>query len=220
MNASESAEHPYLDTQVDVKWSALTPEKVEADITHGLQVAQANIDAIAALADDSSVELTFDNTLLALNRATEALSVGWGKVNHLDSVCNNEALRKSMNAMIPQVTEFYARIPLNEKLWTVLKRFADSEAGHGLAGPARRLLEETLANFRSHGAELPPEKKERLEKLEAELAQKTQKFGENELDSTNAWELILDDPTRLEGLPDFAKEQARQNALSKEQGSE
>jgi oligopeptidase A len=57
-----------------------------------------------------------------------------------------------------------------------------------------------MADFRASGAELPPDKKKRHEELEAELAQVTQKFSENVLDSTNAWELVIDDEAKLAGL--------------------
>ena len=52
-------------------------------------------------------------------------------------------------------------------------------------------VEETLADFRESGADLPQEEKSRLEGIIAELAQVTQKFSENVLDSTNAWVLIV-----------------------------
>jgi oligopeptidase A len=53
-------------------------------------------------------------------------------------------------------------------------------------------------------------------KLNSDLAQKTQKFSENVLDSTNDWELVIDDEPKLAGLPDSAKASALQNAKEKE----
>ena len=44
----------------------------------------------------------------------------------------------------------------------------------------------------------------------------TQKFSENVLDATNAFELIVDDAARLDGLPDDAKQAAR--ALAESEG--
>ena len=62
---------------------------------------------------------------------------------------------------------------------------------------------------RQHGADLPAEKKRRLEEIEAELSQATQKYSENVLDSTNAWELVIEDSARLKGLPQSAIDAAR-----------
>ncbi len=212
--------NPFLQNDFYVKWSLLTPDHVEADLTLAIADAQAKVDAIAALVEDESTPLTAENSLLALDRATEELTIAWGKVNHLDSVCNNDALRKGINAMLPKVTEFYARIPLNANLWTVIKRFAATEEAQELSPEHKRLLEETMADFRESGADLPPEQKVRFEELEAKLAQLTQKFSENELDSTNAWDWVIDDKSQLEGIPENALEQVRQNALSKGHGTE
>ena len=73
-----------------------------------------------------------------------------------------------------------------------------------------------MADFREHGADLPPEKRQRLITLNATLAQATQKYSENVLDATNAWELIIEDEAQLAGLPASARDAARQSALEKD----
>ena len=59
------------------------------------------------------------------------------------------------------------------------------------------------------------DKKERLEKLSSDLAQITQKFSEQVLDATNAWQLVVRDETKLKGLPETAKDAARLTAIEK-----
>jgi len=81
-------------------------------------------------------------------------------------------------------------------------------------------VEETCADFRNAGADLPPEKKKRMAELQAELAEVTQKFSENVLDSTNAFSLVVDDEARLAGLPDTARDAALADAKAKDLGSE
>ncbi len=210
--------HPFLDETFPIRWSLLTPEHVVPDITAALGDAQTRIDALAASFGDTA--LTFDNTLLALEKATEDLTHAWGKVGHLDSVSNSDALREPYNAMLPKVSEFYSMICLNDGLWLRLKAYSETEEAKALTGARKRYLDETLADFRSSGADLPPEKKDRLKTVEAELAQKTQKYSENVLDSTNAWELLVDDETQLAGLPESARDAARADAAARghEQG--
>ena len=208
--------HPFLDSSFEIRWSGLTPEHVEPDIEAALAGAQAAIDAIAGR---DLGTLTFDNTFLALERATEELNAGWAKVTHLQSVADSPALRAAHNAMLPKVSAFYARIPLNPELWRRLKAFAETPAAAALQGVGRRYLEETTAEFRQAGADLAPEPRGRLEALQSELAQITQKFSENVLDATNAWQLVVEDGGRLAGLPAHAKEAARQAAAAKGLGS-
>src|SRR6185369_545042 len=64
-------------------------------------------------------------------------------------------------------------------------------------------------------ADLPAEKRARLEALQSELAQLTQKYSENVLDATNAWQLLVADEARLAGLPEHAKAAARRSAEAK-----
>ena len=62
--------------------------------------------------------------------------------------------------------------------------------------------------------------KQEYAEIEAQLSLKTKKFAENVLDSTNAWELIVEDEAELSGLPDSAKEAARLDALANGHGTE
>jgi oligopeptidase A len=208
--------NPFLDPSFEIHWTQLRPELIEPAIATAVVGAQAAIDAIAAR---DLGTLTYDNTFLALERATEELNVAWGKVTHLQSVADSPALREAHNRMLPAVSAFYAKIPLNAELWRRLKTFAGSPAAAELRGIHRRYLEETVADFRQAGADLPPAQRARLEALQSELAQLTQKYAENVLDATNAWQLVVEDEARLRGLPVRACAAARQNAGRKGYGS-
>jgi len=208
--------HPFLDPSFEIRWSGLTPEHVKPDIAAALVRAQERIEAIAGR-DLGAV--SFENTFLALEGATEELTAAWAKVTHLQSVADSPALRAAHNAMLPQVSAFYARIPLNPELWRRLKAFAEAPGAAALRGVQRRFLEETVADFRQAGADLAPAPRARLEALQSELAQLTQKFSENVLDATNAWQLVVEDEGRLGGLPAHAAAAARQAAAAKGLGS-
>ncbi len=208
------AENPFLDPAFHIRWSALTPDLVAPAIEAALGRAQAAIEAIAS---GDRRELTFENTFLALERATEELNVAWGKVTHLQSVADSPALRETHNAMLSRVSAFYASIPLHAALWARLKAFADSSASSSVTGISRRFMQETVKDFRQAGADLPAEKRARLESLQTELAEVTQKYSENVLDATNAWQVIVPpaQEQRLTGLPAHAKAAARRNAEGK-----
>ncbi|MDB6135740.1 MAG: oligopeptidase [Verrucomicrobiales bacterium] len=208
--------HPFLSPDFHIRWSTLTPDRVVPDITAALAEAEAKLDALCGI---DRGRMTFENTLLAFEECTAALGEAWGKVGHLDAVCNSPELREAHNQMLPKVSEFFARLTLNESLWDLLKTYSDTPEAKGLAGVRRRFLDETLAEFRQNGADLPADKKQRLEALEAELAQVTQKYGENVLDSTNAWDLIITDESRIAGLPETVKTAAQADAKAKGHGT-
>ncbi len=210
--------HPFLQEDFQIRWSALVPGAIEADIKKALEDANGRIEALCE--DFDLEELTFENTLIALEEATEDLSMAWGLVGHLDSVRNSDELRDAQNVMLPEVTQFFSRIPLNDRLWKRIKSYVESDEAKALEGVKLRLLDETVKDFVRSGADLPADKKSRLEEVEAGLAKVTQKFSENVLDSTNEWELIIEDTKRLAGLPATAVSVLQSEAAAKNLGSE
>ena len=160
--------NPFLDSAFHIRWSALVPERVGPAIEAALGRAKAAVDGIAAR---DLGALTYENTFLALESATEELNLAWAKVTHLQSVADSPALREAHNARLPLVSAFSAGIPLNARLWAVLKAAAETAAVRALTGIHRRFVDETVADFRQAGADLPPEQRARLEALQTELAQ-------------------------------------------------
>jgi len=204
--------NPFLDPSFHIRWSHLTPELVAPAIDAARAEAEAAINTITAR---DSGALTYENTFLALENATESLTRAWGRVTHLQSVADTPALREAHNLMLPKVAAFYAAIPLNAELWRGLKAVSETPAAQQLTGIHRRFLDETVADFRQAGADLPADKRARIEALQGELAQLTQKFSENVLDATNAWQLVVTDEARLAGLSAHAKAAARRSAEAK-----
>ncbi|MGF1484012.1 MAG: M3 family metallopeptidase [Opitutales bacterium] len=210
-------DHPFLDPAFHPPWGRFTASCIEPDMEAALQRAQKRLDAIAAQDLDS---LTYRSVLQALENATDELERAWTYVSHLDSVNNSQELRQAYNAVLPRVTDFFTRIPLNEDLWRVLEAYSKTQDAAALDPVRARFLEEVLDDFRDNGADLNPEQKSELEQINAELAALTQKYSENVLDGTNAWEKLIDDASLLEGLPESALQAARHNAQQKGHGSE
>lgn len=208
--------NPYLNPAFHIPWSALTADLIAPAIEAALAAAES---ALTQIKDQPLAAVTYASTFLALEKATEALNIAWAKVGHLQSVADAPALREAHNAMLPKVTAFGARIPLDPALWARLKAFAASPAAASVQGVHRRFMEETVADFRQAGADLPQTQRARLEALQSELAELTQKYSDNVLDATNAWELLVTDEARLKGLPDHAKAAAHRGAEAKEKGT-
>jgi len=204
--------HPFLTSEFLFPWSRLTPAQIEPDIRHALAQARGSLTKLKQL---SGADLTFDKVLLGLESATRDLSRSWGLVSHLDSVLNSPALRQAYNALLPEVTDFFTALTLDAELWAVLQAYAATPEAQSLQGVRRRFLEETLADFRENGADLAPAAKQRLAEINAQLAQRTQKYTENVLDSTNDWELFVTDEATLAGLPTSALAAAKQSATAK-----
>ncbi len=204
--------HPFLAPDFHIRWSTLVPAAVEPDIRHALDCAKQNIETIC---DQDPSTANYESTFVAFEKASELLNDGWGRLNHLDSVCDSPAQREALGKMLPEVTDFYSSLALNERLWAVIKAVGESPEIATLSDVQQRFVAETLADFRNSGADLPADQKERIAAIEAELSQITKEYSEHVLDSTNAWELVITDESQLAGLPDSAKAGAAANARAK-----
>ncbi len=207
---------PFLTQDFHIRWSTLDAACIQADIKAALTVADENLNR---LIDQDRGKMSFDSVVLALDESTRSLNEAWGLVQHLDALCNSPALREAHNAMLPEVSAFFAKIPLNEHLWDLIETYSKTDEARALSPVRKRALNETMESFIQAGADLAPEKKKRLEELESELSQATQKYSENVLDSTNQWELVLTDAERLKGMPQSAIDAARADAASKGLGN-
>jgi oligopeptidase A len=204
-------ENPILSISFAIPFDQVRPEHVEPGIRQLLTQANERIEAIVG----DPAPRTFCNTMLAMEKSTENLDYALSVVRHLEAVATSPELRAAWNAVEPETSAFYSRIPLNDGLWRQLKAYAATEEAKALSGAKLRFLTKTLDSFRRCGAELDAPGKARLAEIDVNLSKWTTKFSENVLDSTNAWELVITDDKSLTGLPPSATAAARQSAESK-----
>ncbi len=205
--------NPLLSIAFFVPFDKVRAEHVEPGVAKLLAEATQRIESIVA----DSAPRTYANTMLALEKATENLDYALSVVRHLEAVATSPELRAAWNAVEPETSAFYSRIPLNAGLWNQLKAYAATGEAKSLAGARLRFLTKTLDSFRRCGAELDVAGKTRLAEIDVELSKWTTKFSENVLDSTNSWDLNITDEASLAGLPPSAMAAARQSAESKGQ---
>jgi oligopeptidase A len=200
--------------EVPIPFDTIKPEHVGPGIRTLIESARARIEEIAA----AGIARSYENTLAALDHATDPLDLAVGVVRHLEGVVTSDALRDAWNEVQPDVIGFYSTIPLHGGLWQAIKEYAATEEARALTGVRKRYLEKTLDSFRRHGADLDPEGKQTLEALDVELAGITTKFVQNVVDATAGWEYWIEEEARLSGLPESARAAARQSAEAKQKG--
>src|SRR5213082_1420682 len=115
-------DNPLLEVCFRIPFDRIRAEHVEPGIRELIRQSQTRIDSIVA--DDSP--RTFENTMLALERATENLDYALGVVRHLESVTTTPELRAAWNAVEPEASAFYSQIPLNAGLWKQLQGYAST----------------------------------------------------------------------------------------------
>lgn len=203
--------NPILSREIPIPFDAVEAAHVEPGLRAALDQAEASLEALIA----TSGPRTYENTLHALEVLTERLTRAFSVVANLNAVRQTPDLREAYNAMLPEVMGFFAKLPTNERLWSVLADYAQTDEATSLEGIRARHLDKTIREYRRYGANLPPEQKARVESLRTELAKLGNLFQNNVLDGTNASEWVFESADALAGLPESALRQARASAAAK-----
>jgi oligopeptidase A len=204
--------NPLLHLDGRIPFQRIEARHVEPAVESALAEARSEVAKIAGAVGVP----TWDDTIGRLDAVLERLSETVSPVGHLVSVAETPELREAYNGVLPEISAFWSSIPLDEGLWKRIKAYAATDEAERLTGIRRRHLDKTVQDFQRAGADLPTERKEHLQSLQVELAQLQQKFSENVLDATAAYELLVEDEGRLDGVPDAAKRRFRAAAQKKD----
>jgi oligopeptidase A len=209
---NDIAANPLLSEDFRIPFHRIGSGHVVPGVRAILEEGRRRLDAMA----DTEATPSWDNTVAALDEAARWVSERITPVNHLLAVAETPELRESWNEVLPEVSQFWTRLVLHEGVWARLRAYEESAEARKLTGIRRRHLEKTLLEFRRSGADLPAEARARFEEVEVELSRLSQRFSENVLDATAAWEHLVTDEERLEGLPDGPRSRFRAAARAKE----
>ena len=208
--------HPFIEDRYLISWGSLKIDLIEGDVTFALEKAEKRVGEIEAI---PLSEAGYANTANALEEASKELDLAWSIVEHLTNVMDSPELREVYKRMLPKVTEFYSGICLRPGLWKVVRAMSESAEIATLDPVRQRHVQELVLDFLECGADLKDDDRKRVKEIDNTLAEITQNFSENVLDSTNDWEMVLDDPSVVSGFPEVLREIARENALSKGHGT-
>jgi Zn-dependent oligopeptidase len=174
--------------------------------------AKAEIDAIV----NNKEAPSFENTLEALDFSGQELNRVSSIFFNLNSAETNDDIQKIAQDVSPLLSEFSNDIALNEKLFQRIKAVYNIKDTLELTEEQKTLLKTNYKSFSRNGANLSEDKKKKLREIDKELSQLKLKFGEHVLAETNNFEMLITTEKDLSGLPDGAKESAKQLAESKQ----
>lgn len=158
---------------------------------------------------------TFKNTVEALENTGGALDRATSIFFNLNSAETNDQIQQIAQEVSPLLSNFSNDLLLNQELFKRVKTVYDHKQTYSLSGEQQMLLEKQYKGFARNGANLSEQKKAQLRSIDTQLSKLGLSFGENVLAQTNAFELLLDKEQDLAGLPEGAKEAAKQVAAEK-----
>ncbi|HEY6896573.1 MAG TPA: M3 family metallopeptidase [Rhodocyclaceae bacterium] len=197
--------NPLLDFSGLPHFDTIQPEHVAPAIRELLD----DYRKLVAHLEQPATPATWDDYMQPMVDTGERLSRAWGIVGHLHSVNDVPPWREAYNALLPEVSGFYAELGQNLALFAKVRALRDS-AEYATLSPARqRIVDNDLRDFRLSGAELPDEQKPRFKAISEELSALAAKFSENLMDATNAHGEYVTDEALLAGLPEDVTAAAR-----------
>ena len=171
-----------------------TPEAVEISAKEAIKKGNAALDAIGRL---DRKKVTFQNTVVALDDlAYEANNVG-NKATIIKQANTDPKMRAAAEKAVKAMNDWFVGIDYREDVYKSIKAFA--ETNPQLTGEDKKLLDETMRDYRRAGLALPPEKRKEVEQLRKQLAKLGTDFGTN---IANAKRPVVFTKAELEGMPE------------------
>lgn len=193
------------------EYSKVAPEHITPAIEFLLKRAQ---DAVE-LAENPKTPASWDGLVEPLEDATEALGRSWGVVSHLNSVADTPELRSAYGEMLPQVTAFFSSLGQNLALYKKFKEINQTPEFAKLNRAQKKVIENSLRDFRLGGAELSDADKPRFAQIQDEQAILGKAFSDHVLDATDGFVHLITNEADLIGLPDDVKAAAADVAEQK-----
>src|SRR5213596_978524 len=151
---------------------------------------------------NNSEKPTFENTIVALERTGRLLDRAERTFDNLNACNTNPTLQKIETEMAPKLAAHRDAIHLNSKLFARVQELYDSRDKLGLDPESAYLLERYYKDFVRAGAKLSDPDKEKLKKINSELATLQTQFEQNVLKEKNASSVVVDRKEDLTGLSD------------------
>jgi peptidyl-dipeptidase Dcp len=159
--------------------------------------------------------VTFENTLVALEKSGQLLRRVKLIFNALTSANTNTVLQKLQEEIAPQLAAHHDAIYLNAKLFERVASIYKKRSELKLDKESEKLITYYYDQFVHAGAKLSAEDKSKLKKLNEEEATLVAKFINMLLAATKNGALVVNDKSELAGLTDAELKAASQSAAER-----
>ena len=166
-------------------------------VKFGIRQQEGQIDAIIANGNAPD----FENTVAAYELSGEILDRVTGVLFNLSESDATPSMQKIVEKVIPMLTEHNDNVFMNPYFFARVDELYQDRENQNLTREQVMTLEKLHRAFIDNGVNLAPQSQERLRAINKELAVLEQRFGNNVLDRTNAFRMVLADTSEIAGLP-------------------
>lgn len=163
---------------------------------------------------------TFDNTILAFDMSGELLERALMVFLAMDDAMSTPELAKIAGEVLPLYSQWTDEVSMNPGLFKRVKYLYDNRDKMSLTSTQRRAIETSYKRFTRNGALLSAKDQKKLSELNSKLTDLYLKFNKNLLNATNSYTLVVDDASRLSGLPASSVSVAAEEAVNRGVGKD
>jgi oligopeptidase A len=203
--------NPLLDQNGLPPFSKIKPEHVKPAIEALLAESRQLVEQLL----QQNSEYSWDNLVEPLDAMDDRINRAWSPVSHMNSVVNSEALRDAYNECLPILSEYGTEMGQHQGLYHAYRQIADGDEYQRLDTAQKKVIDNTLRDFRLSGIALDQAARDRYKAIQQELSRLTSQYSDNVLDATNGWQKQLTDESLLAGLPESARSLAKQTAAQR-----
>ena len=171
-----------------------TTNQIQATLKDTIAAGNAALDRIGKLRPD---EVTFDNTVRALDDLGFQLALAANRLSLIEQTSTNAAMRDAATDAIKELNTWMVGLDYREDVYRGVKAYAGTQPA--LTGEAAKLLFETLRDYRRAGLELPKTDRDEVERMRKEVTGLETDFENN---VTKAEKSVKFTKAELDGAPD------------------
>ena len=177
-------------------YSLIKEEHYEPAIEYAIKEQNKEIAAIINNQEDP----TFENVIGAYEKSGALMDKVVGVLFNLSETDTNPNLQVIVDNALSMMTEHSNNIFMNSDLFEKVDHIYKSKDDLNLTREQEMVLEKMYESFQNNGISLNKTDQSRMREINKSLSSLEQKFGNNLLDQTNAYQLILE-KDQTDGFP-------------------
>ena len=211
---NESSMNPFF-TEYNTPYDIAPFDKIKNEhfmpaFDKGIEEQKKEIEGIV----NNTEEPAFENTIEALDYSGKLIDKVGSVFYNLMSANTNDELQKIAKELAPKMSRHRDEILLNEELFAKVKAVYEKRESLELNTEQKQLLDKTYKRFARGGANLAKDDREALKKINEEMSTLGLQFGENILNETNKFKMVIDKEADLAGLTEGIIAAAAETAIA------
>ena len=182
------------------EFKKFTPENINKEFPNVIEKINSDFKNIEDFLFNylNQEKLDWETVINPLNEVNEVLRWSWGVIRHLNAVNNSESLREIYSKFLPEIISLGNKFGQSKVIYKALVKLKKT---NNLDRIKNRILDKEILEMEHRGISLEKNIQNEFNIISEKLGQLSTTFSNNVLDATNAWYLILNNKSQVDGLP-------------------